>query len=169
MVFNEVIGIQNKPAKAGIIHRVAVRAIVWKDKKLLMVLNNKGDYKFPGGGVEENEDYTEAVIREVLEETGYMIDRVDEKIGMVVERRVDIYKENTIFEMTSNYYLCTIHAEQTDQKLDDYEKELEFQPIWIDIDEAILRNEYLVSKNADMNQWIIRELFVLKKMKDHYK
>lgn len=54
--------------------RVSSRAIIIKDDKIL--LNKFGDglyFNFPGGGIEENETALEAVIREVLEKTGYEV------------------------------------------------------------------------------------------------
>jgi len=39
-----------------------------------MVRSQKyGEYKFPGGGIERNETHAEALIREVMEETGYRL------------------------------------------------------------------------------------------------
>jgi 8-oxo-dGTP pyrophosphatase MutT (NUDIX family) len=55
--------------------RVAVSAIVWDDKGRLL-LQQRGDngyWGFPGGGVEPGETVTEAVMREVWEETGFKI------------------------------------------------------------------------------------------------
>ena len=53
--------------------RVSSRAIIINDDKILL---NSFDsyYNFPGGGIEENETAKQAVIREVLEETGLTVD-----------------------------------------------------------------------------------------------
>ena len=55
--------------------RVSSRAIIIHDDNIL--LNKFGDgvyYNFPGGGIEENETALEAVVREVMEETGYSVE-----------------------------------------------------------------------------------------------
>lgn len=55
--------------------RVSSRAIIIQDNKML--LNEFGGgkyYNFPGGGIEENETAKQAVIREVLEESGLTVE-----------------------------------------------------------------------------------------------
>lgn len=64
--------------------------------------SNKGDYKFPGGGVEGNESHSECLIREVAEETGYINFIIKDKAGSVIERNLDEYDNNALFQMTSH-------------------------------------------------------------------
>jgi ADP-ribose pyrophosphatase YjhB (NUDIX family) len=56
-------------------HKVAAAAVVARDGKLLMVrrtmMPGQGKWTIPGGFVEFDEDPQVAVIREILEETGY--------------------------------------------------------------------------------------------------
>ena len=55
--------------------RVSSRAIIInEDKILLNCFGNGLYYNFPGGGIEENETAKQAVIREVLEESGLTVD-----------------------------------------------------------------------------------------------
>lgn len=53
------------------------QAVIIKDFKLLMVRQytkrGKIIWNFPGGGVEKEETYEQACMREVLEETGYIV------------------------------------------------------------------------------------------------
>lgn len=169
MVFNKVLGMQERYDETNIFVREAIRSVVFKENKLLMIYSNRGDFKFPGGGVERNEDHSKTIIREVLEESGYNIDYIGEKIGIVTERRVDKFNSSMQFEMTSHYYICNISVGQQEQQLDDYEKELDFKPIWISIKDAILCNKKIFnSHRRDINVWVERELFVLNKLKSYY-
>ena len=56
--------------------RLAARGIVVRDDGKIAVFNksNKNEYKLPGGGMEEDENPEEAFKREVLEETGCIIE-----------------------------------------------------------------------------------------------
>ncbi len=143
--------------------RKAVRAVIINDNNLFMIKTNEGDYKFPGGGIEANESHEEALKREALEETGYRLKDVKHKLGQVIESHIDRYDENQIFQMISDYYLCEISNEHEEQKLDDYEQDLDFKPIWINIDQAIFENDQLLKNNANIStHWLKRELEVLK-------
>jgi len=167
MLFEFTLGIQEIHEDAKVNHRKAVRAVVVKNNNIvLMVSSNKGDLKFPGGGVEVGENNEEALIREAKEETGYVIEKVKEKIGMVIERNIDIYENDSIFEMQSHYYICEVSESKGTQKLDDYEADLGFSPKWTDIDSAINNNENILKdENADINRWVNRETLVLRELK----
>jgi 8-oxo-dGTP pyrophosphatase MutT (NUDIX family) len=56
--------------------RQAVRAIIIRDEKLLVMKRNKfGDeyYTLTGGGVDMNENHEQALVRELFEETGLKV------------------------------------------------------------------------------------------------
>lgn len=167
MIFNEIIetGLCEKNIKT--FHREAVRAVIIRGNTILMIYTNKGDYKFPGGGIEDGETHQDAVIREVLEETGYVAEGANELIGIMVERRPEKTDRDSVFEMTSYYYLSNVSDRQVNQKLDEYEAELEFKPTWISIEEAILENQRVLNNNQtqNINIWVERELFALEKLK----
>ena len=80
--------------------------IVSSDNKILLV-NNYQDYQFPGGHMENNETYSEALKRELLEETG-----IDFTIEKDIEPVLKLYRyyeeyhetqENTLLEI--NYFI----------------------------------------------------------------
>ena len=149
--------------------RLAMRAIIYNEKgQLLMVKNLRGDCKFPGGGVEAGEERLDCLAREVKEETGYNISEVESFIGSTTERRIDQMDPTAFFEMVSEYYLCHLNSEQGAQNLDEYEAEMGFTPIWINIDKAIESNkEVLYKKNGEVNAWVDRELRVLEILKNN--
>jgi len=137
LIFNKVLSSGNCSNRYSCFCRLAVRAVVFKDDKLLLIKTKKGDYKFPGGGTEQDESHCEALMREVLEETGYHVDRVNELVGIIIEKKPDKFDSTKIFEMKSYYYICNIGRRQVEQTLDEYEAEQDFKPIWISLNEAL--------------------------------
>lgn len=169
MYFNEVIGLKEVGKEEKVFYRVAIRAIILKDDKILMVKSNTGDYKFPGGGVENGESPEETLRREVTEETGYILDEVKDEMGIIIERNRRKKKGYSLFEMTSHYYFCDVTNKKVEQNLDKYEEELGFLPIWISLDNAIKENEIIIEEGkSNINPWIVRETFVLKKIREYY-
>jgi len=146
--------------------REAVRGIIAKDDKILMIYSGKKnfDYKFPGGGIQKNESHNDTLIREILEETGYEIITIDESFGKVVELDIPQEKDFDVVKMISYYYYCTISDSKSDQKLDDYEHDLGFSAEWINIDKAIAVNEKLLAAGK-APRWTAREVLVLKELK----
>jgi 8-oxo-dGTP pyrophosphatase MutT (NUDIX family) len=167
MIFNQIIGIQSLDnTLVKVRYREAVRAVIIKDNKLLMVKLNTGEYKFPGGGVNSGESFETALVREVQEETGYIVSKIKDKAGIIIQRNYDEFGEEDIFEMCSSYYFCEVLDTQRQQNLDAYEAELEFQEEWVNIHKAIDCNE-LVLKGDKVNPWVQREALVLKLLKDY--
>ena len=147
------------------VHRTAVRAVSLRGPELLMVYSsNVGDYKFPGGGVDAGETHQQALARELLEECGASLLSVDGELGVIIEYNFAKEKAYDVFKMTSYYYFCQIGEEFGSQKLDEYEKDLGFQPLWINIDEAILLNRSLLETD-EIPYWLRREIFMLEYLK----
>lgn len=95
------------------------------------------------------------------------LESIIRKIGEVIERNIDKYEEDPVFEMVSHYYLCKISDKKTLQQLDGYELQLDFYPIWINIDTAIKKNEQLLKDGTkEKNHWIYRETTVLKALRE---
>ena len=83
--------------KMKINNRLAIRGVLFYQNKLLMIQTSKGDYKFPGGGKEENESDYQTLNREYQEETGFVNLIQDESkiklIGKTFTQNVDTEKE----------------------------------------------------------------------------
>ena len=148
--------------------REAVRAVVWREDKLLMVhsaLNS--DYKFPGGGVEPGEQHAAALARELREESEAELLEVLGNFGKVLEYDHAIEDDYDIFAMNSYYYLCRVGDEIAFEQeyLDDYERKLGFRPVWINPREALHHNLELLQNNSlNLPRWIHREIFVLEEL-----
>ncbi len=149
------------------IYRNAVRGVILRGRDLLMVHSTTvGDYKFPGGGVDAGESHEQALRREIREECGALLVEFGQSIGSVIEYDRPEESDYDVFKMTSHYYLCQVGDGFCTQKLDKYEKDLGFKPVWIDIDESILANRLLL--NSDKTpQWLKREVFVLEYIKQN--
>ncbi len=94
----------------NVFRRPSARAIIFKDGKLALVYSKKEKYyKFPGGGIHNDEDKKEALIREVREEVGLVV--IPESIreyGSVLRRQKSSVKEGEIFEQENYYYACKV-------------------------------------------------------------
>jgi 8-oxo-dGTP pyrophosphatase MutT (NUDIX family) len=143
------------------VHRIAVRAVILRGRELLMVYSaNVGDYKFPGGGVGRGESHEQALARELYEECGAFMLGVEGELGAVIEYDFAEEKDFDVFKMTSHYYFCRVGDGFGSQKLDDYERDLGFKPIWMDVDKAISANCVLLDLQTPP-EWLQREIFVL--------
>lgn len=153
----------------NISHREAVRAIIIRNNKLAMVKSNKeGFYKFPGGGIEKDESYIDALVRETREEVGLtVIPETVREFGYVSERRKSTMFENVIFEHFSYYYIADISDDISEQNLDDYEKDLEFTLEYVEL-------ERVKEVNAELGQkyysdFLLREAKVLEILQEYLK
>ena len=152
------------------IDRTAVRAVILHGREVLMVYSaNVGDYKFPGGGIQKEETHSQALTREVLEEVGARVTSIDELLGQVTEYDRPQEPEFQLFKMISYYYRVAIEDQLGSQNLEDYEKELGFEPVWVEVDEAIHCNtEILKNPALKMPFWTRRELYVLQELKKSF-
>lgn len=153
--------------KGRTVHRAAVKGVVLRGRTLLMVHSPKvGDYDFPGGGLHAGETHAQGLCREIREECGMSVARIGSEIGVVVEYDFPIEPDYEVFKMTSYYYHCEVEDGFVPQKLEDYERELGFTPVWIDVDQAIQCNKsFLPAGNAP--RWLKKEIFVLEYIKQN--
>lgn len=131
-------GLENKERTTT---RLTVRAIILKDQKILMTYSKKfDDYMTPGGGVEENEDFVDALKRELVEEVGVVADKI-EPIGYIEELRSG--QNGGILYQKSHYFEVTIR-EMVDTKPEAYEVRFGMMPRWVNIDDVIDQNDYQI-------------------------
>ena len=82
------------------------------------------------------------------------------EIGAVIEYDHPSNAGYDVFKMTSHYYRCEVEYGFGAQMLDDYERDLGFQPVWINIGDAIQSNKLLLHAEQKP-EWLEREIFLL--------
>ena len=151
--------------------RPSVRAVIIKDNLIAMVYSSKYDYyKFPGGGIEKNEDYLSALKREVLEETGLKIIGSSVKdLGSVLRIQKSRFNDNEIFEQENFYYLCDVYSSLNNQSLDEYESKEGFKLVFISPFEAVIVNRshehfgydnILIEREAKVLDYLMENCFI---------
>jgi len=149
--------------------REAVRAIILNGNNILMAhLQKTNEYKFPGGGIKENESIEKALKREVLEEIGYIVKDINGKIGTIIEYSISKKGKEHYFKMISDYYLVEVDNIQLKQKLEKDEEELMYKPCWTNIREAYKTHIELIKNKSITTPGIYRETIALEKLIEKY-
>jgi len=81
------------------IDRPTVKVLIFNDRAKVLIINNG---LLPGGGVEDGEEYLDALHRETMEELGINIADVKE-VGVVVQYRDFLKKKYVINGYTARY------------------------------------------------------------------
>lgn len=109
--------------------RDACRGIVIRDGMILLTYEVNTDQWFiPGGGLEGEETIQQCCIRELAEETGFVVNSLYH-IATINE----FYEE---WKYISNYFICEITGE-TDRVLTEREAEVGLEPRWIPLKDAV--------------------------------
>jgi len=143
------------------IFRTAVRGVILRGSQLLMVYSSvAGDYKFPGGGVHAGETHAQALKREIREECGGTVTHIGKAVGAVIEYKYPKESDYQVFKMTSHYYYCAVDGKFTAQQLDGYERDLGFTPAWVEVEQALQKNQALL-RTMQYPEWLVREIFMI--------
>ena len=146
--------------------RHSARCINIKNGLVAMVHSVKYDYyKFPGGGIEENESEEHAMIRETQEEAGLVV--IPESIkeyGYVHRIQKSDHDDADYFVQDNYYFLCDVEEAIYSQDLDDYEADEKFTLEYVEPDKAIFvnRNVHHGPKEQTMLEREARVLELLK-------
>ena len=109
--------------------RTCCRGIIINEGKILLSYETKTDqYMIPGGGLEEKESIEECVVRELSEETGYLVEPT--KYVLRIEEH---YEDEKYID---EYFLCKIVGTSI-RKLTRRENEVGMEPRWVEIKKAI--------------------------------
>lgn len=133
--------------------RYGVRAIIKNGNSFAMQKSNAGEYKIPGGGVEQGESFVQALLREVREETGLLVnpDTITE-LGEVLEIKKDEFSENQKYIAHSLYYICEVLSDTVETAMTESELEHGFHLEWARLEDIIANNLTMQHEN-----WIERD------------
>lgn len=143
-------------------YRKAVRGVVFDNENKIGLINvsKHNYYKLPGGGVEGSESDEDALKRECIEELGCDVS-IESEIGRIFE-----YRDKINTNQESFCYLAKINGEKGKSKLVGYEVDDGFEPVWVEIDEAIKLVEGSKPDTYDGPFIVIRDLLFLRKAKN---
>lgn len=109
--------------------RQACRGIVMKEGNILLTYEVNTDQWFiPGGGLEGTESKEDCCMRELAEETGFLVEPLRDFLT------INEYYEEWLY--TSCYFVCRITGE-TPRLLTEREKEAGLEPRWIPFEKAL--------------------------------
>lgn len=152
-----------------ILYRKAARAIVIKNKKILLMYTARyDDYSLPGGGVEENEDLAVGLARELGEETGAQNIKIGEPFGCYEEFRPWNRGEHDVLHMESFCFYCDIDDELGKPNLEPYEIGNGMKAKWVDIFDAIRHNTHVIEQSDKKGMSIERETDLLIMLADKH-
>ena len=147
--------------------RHSARCINIKNGLVAMVHSVKYDYyKFPGGGIEENESEEHAMIRETQEEAGLVV--IPESIkeyGYVHRIQKSDHDDADYFVQDNYYFLCDVEEAIYSQDLDDYEADEKFTLEYVEPDKAIFVNRNVPHGSKEQTM-LEREARVLELLKE---
>jgi len=125
-----------------IVNHIGIYGICIKDNRLLCIKKERGPYKnrfdLPGGSQKENEGFTETLVREFKEETGYQIENYRNC------RAYDIFVEDMdrMVHHIMVFYDVDINFEQKDAVLEILDDELNDSSgtYWINLEKLDISN-----------------------------
>ncbi|WP_413693339.1 NUDIX hydrolase [Psychromonas sp. KJ10-2] len=158
------------PEHPEIFTRLATRAIVFKQGKILLMFTERyNDYSLPGGGVDLGEELIDGLQRELAEETGAQQITNIQPFGLFEEYRphnsTKHQAECSIMHMLSYCYTCEIADQLGESQLEDYEVNNGMRVCWVDIDEAIQHNLHTIEHDQKQGLSIQRETYLMQQIK----
>lgn len=144
-----------------VVERYGVRAIIRQNNKYAMQRSSQGEYKIPGGGVEDGESFVQALMREVREETGLLVKpETIKEIGEVLEIKEDRRCKGQKYIAHSLYHACEVSDEMVEPQMTESEIKKGYHLEWAELEQIISEN----MKQQPQEEWIKRDTEFLRRM-----
>jgi len=149
---------------------VRVKALIVNDSDEILLGHSFGAYQFPGGHVEGTEDLTNALHRELLEETGMDIDTSNLKPFMLLEHLTKDWPEEGNNRLSKIYYYIVntdaeIDLSKTNYTIEETIGDYELRLIPLDyVEELLLKNSEVSPKNKVMANEMLAAIKEYKKV-----
>ena len=145
--------------------RPSSRAIVFNPDGTLLLATTEElhEYVFSGGEIERGETDLEALVREVQEETGWLVDEGSARPVLSID---DYHNRDDLrlsMRQVNRYFVCRAHPGGI-MHLDKYEAVAGLHAVSFNLDEAIAANEAILARKHYF--WVERDTFVLKLIRD---
>jgi 8-oxo-dGTP pyrophosphatase MutT (NUDIX family) len=122
----------------AVFEKHTVRAIIVRDGRIATQKGDEGDYKLLGGGMDPGESFSEALAREVQEESGLLVcPETIRGIGEMLEVRADRFEERTRYVCHSYFYYCEVKEEMGSTSMTESEIAKGYHLEWADPREII--------------------------------
>ncbi|MCG3722992.1 NUDIX domain-containing protein [Vibrio cincinnatiensis] len=152
-----------KLSNHSILQRKAARAIALEGEEILLLYTERyHDYTLPGGGIDEQEDVIQAMVRELREETGANNIQMIQPYGLYEEFRPWYREGADVIHMISYCYTCKVDRQLGQTRFEEYEIKNGMKPVWMNIHQAIAHNEQTMAHSQQKGMSIDRETFLLR-------
>lgn len=144
---------QDYTPEMAVFEKYSVRAVIRRNGKLATQKGARGDYKLLGGGMEADENFSQALAREVQEESGLIVKPESiREIGEVLERRRDIFDPELVYVCHSCFFFCDVEEEMGEPCMTESEIAKGYHLEWASPEE-------IMSSNASFPEetWIVRD------------
>jgi 8-oxo-dGTP pyrophosphatase MutT (NUDIX family)/GNAT superfamily N-acetyltransferase len=147
-------GLHELPDTDDVLIRPSARGICVRDGKALMVKYSWGGYGFPGGGIEAGESESDAVCREMLEETGYEVTRIINKLCVVIwqadsSERYLKDRGKLYFKQENHFYRVELSPAPLNTAEFANPINSNYELVWVDMHEALSVNKTIPDRVRD--------------------
>ncbi len=154
IVCRDINGGMREAAASELSFRPSVYGVIIKNNSVLLVPQWDG-YDFPGGGVELGETVDEALVREVLEETGLVVAR-SKVLACESDFFIHPFTKKPLHSILAYFACAVVSGEISDEGFDADEKEYAKKAEWISLD----RIDKLKFKNSVDSAAIIKKAMI---------
>lgn len=133
---------------------IRVKGIILNDKDEVLLAHNNNTFQFIGGHLESDEDMEEALLREVLEETGIVVDEISGPFMMIEAYYKNYF--NTSKNVHSKIYYYKLFTDKmpdlSKTKYDILERQTDFELFYVPIKNIkLFLDECLEREQIDKN------------------